>query len=266
MHPFRQAVLQHGLITWAQLRGADVAESTIAEWVRTGRLRRVQPRVYLVVGTPWSWEQDLLAAVMAAGPGAVASHRAAARLWKLVDDAPIEITVPRGRTPDLWGGVIVHQTNDPPAVTHRQRIPTSSPMRAVLDLAAVAPMDVVLDAIDRAEVSRVCRVAAIEWQLGELRTRGRRGVAMLQRALDVQALLDVPPDGMLEPRFARLAKAHRLPPLVFQHPVGRYRIDFAYPDLMIAIEVSPTSSSGNFGALAPVSRRERAENGRHHAG
>lgn len=110
-------------------------------------------------------------------------------------------------------------------------------MRAILDLAAVAPMDVVLDAIDRAEVSRVCRVAAIEWQLVELRKRGRRGVGVLQQALDVQALLDVPPEGMLEPRFARLAKQHQLPPPVFQHPVGRYRIDFAYPNLMIAIEV-----------------------------
>src|SRR5687768_12281231 len=99
MHPFRRAALQYGLITWHQLRAAGVPSSTISRWVRAGRLVRVQPQVYLIVGTPPSWEQDLLAAVVAAGPGAVASHRAAAKLWGLVDDAPVEITVPRGRTP-----------------------------------------------------------------------------------------------------------------------------------------------------------------------
>lgn len=101
MHPFRRAALQYGLITWHQLRAAGVPSSTISRWVRAGRLVRVQPQVYLIVGTPPSWEQDLLGAVLAAGPGAVASHRAAAKLWGLADDAPVEVTVPRGRTPDL---------------------------------------------------------------------------------------------------------------------------------------------------------------------
>jgi len=237
MHPFRRAALQHGLITWHQLRAAGVAASTISDWVRSGRLRRVQPQVYLVVGTPWSWEQDLLAAVYAAGPGAVASHRAACRLWGLVDEAPVELTVPRGRTPELVGPAVVHQSVDPTPLFHRNRVPVTSPMRALLGLAAVATVKDVLDAVDRAEVARTCRVAAVEWQLVNLPTRGRRGVRALRAALDVQALLDQPPEGMLEPRFARLVKRHGLPVPVFQHRVGRFGIDFAYPEWMLAIEV-----------------------------
>jgi very-short-patch-repair endonuclease len=193
--------------------------------------------VYLVVGTPWSWGQQMMAAVLAAGPGAVASHRAAARLWGLVDDAPIELTVPRGRTPELWGPVVVHQTTSPAYPLHRNRIAVTSPMRALLDLAAVASVATVLDAMDRAAVANLCQVAAIEWELLAVARPGRRGVRVLREALDVQALLDEPPEGMLEPRFARLAKRHGLPKAVFQHRVGRYRIDFAYLDVMLAIEV-----------------------------
>ena len=237
MHPFRQAALQHGLVSWEQLRRAGVSETTIGRWVQQGRLRRVQPRVYLVVGAPWSWEQELFAAVLAAGPGAAASHRAAAKLWGLVDDAPVELCVPRGRTPDLWARPRVHQTTDPPRILHRDRIPVTTPMRALLDLASVVGVDTVVDAIDRAEVSRLCRVAAVEWQLSALARPGRRGVRVLREALDRQALLDEPPDGMLEPRFARMVKKAGLPAPRFQHRCGRFRIDFAYPEWMIAIEV-----------------------------
>lgn len=79
--------------------------------------------------------------------------------------------------------------------------------------------------------------------------KSRTGTRTLRAALDQCALLDEPPDGMLEPRFARLAKKAGLPPADFQHRVGRYRIDFAYPELMIAIEVDgygPRSSRRRF--------------------
>jgi hypothetical protein len=237
MHPFRQAALQHGLITREHLRRAGVADTTITRWATDGRLRRVQPKVYVVEGTPWSWEQELFATVLSAGPGAAASHRAAAKLWGLVDDAPVELSVPRGRTPDLWAKPIVHQTSDPPRILHRDRIPVTTPMRALLDLGGVASVETVVEALDRAEVTRRFRVAAAEWQLTALARPGRRGVRVLRDALDRQALLDDPPDGMLEPRFARLIKKAGLPVPRFQHPCGRFRIDFAYPHLMLAIEV-----------------------------
>ncbi|MGH2686735.1 MAG: endonuclease domain-containing protein [Actinomycetota bacterium] len=46
---------------------------------------------------------------------------------------------------------------------------------------------------------------------------------------------------MLEPEMAKLLRDYNLPPAVFQHAIEfkgrRMKIDFAYPDLMIAIEV-----------------------------
>ena len=55
--------------------------------------------MYLLAGVPRSWSQALYAGVVAGGPGAVASHSSAARLWGFAywPDAGFEITVPRGR-------------------------------------------------------------------------------------------------------------------------------------------------------------------------
>jgi hypothetical protein len=236
MYPFARAARQHGLMTWQQLRDAGVGEVTIHDWVAAGRLMQVQPRVYRVSGAPITWEQQVLAAVLAAGPGAAASHRTAAFLWGLGDEAPVEIVVPRGRTPDLRG-VVVHQTRDPIVIQHRRGIPVTTPMRALLDLGAVVPWTAVEDALDRGRVARLFTVAAVEWELAAHARPGRRGSGPLRRVLDRHALLEAPPDGMLEPRFARLCRTAGLPMPVFQHPVRRFRIDFAYPQLMLAIEV-----------------------------
>lgn len=236
MDAFRKAAAQHGLITFDQLVAAGVPTSTIASWVATDRLQRVQPRVYRVEGAPVTCEQRVLAAVLAAGPGAAASHRTAATLWGLLHDRVIEIVVPRGRTPHLRG-VVVHQTRDPIVISKRRGIPVTTPRRTAVDLGAVVSAWIVEEVLDRAEVAGVLTVAAVEWELAAVSRPGRRGTGPLREVLDRRALLDEPPDGMLEPRFARLCKLAGLPTPVFQHPVGRFRIDFAYPELRIAIEV-----------------------------
>lgn len=236
MDPLATGSSQHGLVTWQQLIDAGVARSTIARWVRAGRLVHVQPQVYRVTGAPVTWHQQVLAAALAAGPGAAASHRTAAVLWAMLDQGPIEIVVPRGRTPQLRG-VLVHQTRDPIPGTRRFGIPVTSPMRTIVDLGAVVPALAVEEALDRTEVARLCSVAAVEWELARVARPGRRGAGALRAVLDRRALLEIPPDGMLEPRFARLLKGAGLPMATFQHRLGRYEIDFAYPDLLVAIEV-----------------------------
>jgi very-short-patch-repair endonuclease len=224
----------------SQLAEAGVSSSTVSSWVAAGWLRWCQPGVVALAGSPETYLQRLMAALLAAGPDAAVSHRAAGFLWGMVPDAPVEIVVPRGQTPDLRG-VIVHQTRDPFVVHRRQGLRVTSPMRALVDLGAVLPAAEVEDALDRALAVRLFSVAAVEWALAKVARPGRRGSGVLRRVLDERALADEPPDGLLEPRFARLCRTHGLPPAAFQHEVrfrGRtYRIDFAYPDLRIAIEV-----------------------------
>src|SRR3954467_6263984 len=62
------------------------------------RRARAARGVYLISGSVATWEQRLLAAVMATGHGAAASRRSAAALWRLPGfrRGPIEVTQARG--------------------------------------------------------------------------------------------------------------------------------------------------------------------------
>jgi len=134
-------------------------------------------------------------------------------------------------------------------------IPVTSPARMLIDLGAVAPAATVELTLDRAEAARIVTIRDVEWQLADLARPGRRGSGALRAVLDRRALLETPPDGVLEPRFARLVRIAGLPAPVFQHRVGRFRVDFAYPELMIAIEVD--GFGPHSGARAFQSDRER---------
>lgn len=252
------AAAQHGLLTAEQLEAGGIPSATRAGWVASGRLTHPQPRVYGLAGVPPSFERDCAAALLAAGPGAALSHRSAAWLWGLVEESPpVELSVPRGRTPALRH-VIVHQTRDPFQVHHTRNLGVTSPMRTVLDLGAVVPDWVVDRALDAGLVKKLYSIAGVEWQLVELARKGRRGCGALRRVLDARALGRDRPDGMLEPRFARLRVRAGLPEPVYQYRIGGYRVDFAYPALKIAIEIDDYWSHGTHEAFERDRERRNA--------
>lgn len=139
----------------------------------------------------------------------------------------------------------------------------------MVDLGAVLPAAAVEDALDRGLATRLFSVAAVEWMRKEVGRRGRDGAGVLGRVLDGRALGVAVPDGLLEPRMARLLRAAGLPDAVFQHVITRpdgsflARVDFAYPELLLAIEVDgyevhgPPRAIGLAAALAAVSSDER---------
>ena len=233
---------QFGVVTARQFMECKVASSTVRGWVAKKRIDQVQPRVYRFAGAPKTWESELLAACLSSGGWA--SHLSCARLWGMSDSDDLHVTIPYNRRARLTG-VTVHRSGD--VVTEhklsRQGIPTLTPMRALVDIGAVADADVVEDALDRALVQRLFVVASVERALAKLAKRGRSGAGVLRAVLDERALRDGMPDGLLEPRMARLLKRYGLPVPVFQYRVysadGVFigRVDFAYPDLKIAIEV-----------------------------
>jgi very-short-patch-repair endonuclease len=232
------AAAQAGVISYSQLIAAGIPTSTIVSWSSEGRLIQVQPRTYLSAGAPFGFRAQCFAALLSAGPGSALSHRTAAYLWGIYpEQPPIEIVVLRGQTPALRG-VIVHQTRDPFIIYHRDGLRVTSPMRAVLDLGAVASPFAVEHAIDLGTNLRLFSVMTMEWQLVRLARRGRNGCGTLRRVLDARALGRDRAEGLLEPRFARLRAKAGLPKPIYQYSIGRYRVDFAYPELMIAIEVN----------------------------
>jgi len=251
---------QHGLITRAQASALGVSDSSVLKRSKAGSLRALHPGVYVVGGAPHTWCQRMLGACLAAGGLAVASHRSAARLWDLLaEDDLVELSVQRPRAPRPRG-VIWHRSRDlvPAHATVRSGVPVTNPMRTLVDLGAVVKPWVVEDALDRGLSRRLFPLSAVEWMLHDVARPGRRGCGVLRRVLDERALGSAQPDGVLEPRMARLIRDHGLPPAVFQHAIPDLgaRVDFAYPDQRLAIEVDGYEVHGTPRALAADLQRQ----------
>src|SRR4051794_24392796 len=242
----RIARAQHGVVTRGQLLDAGVDESVLQRWRYGGRLEVAGPGVYRLAGAPRTWESRLMAAVLAAGPGAAATHRSAAALWRLVEDPTdvLEVAVPPSRLP-RFEGAIIHRLGDltPEVVTRRQGIPVLNPLLTLVHLGAVVPPWQVEDALDRGLVRRLFSVAAVEAARAGGARPGRNGSGVLRVILDRRALGADRPDSLLEPRMGRLLRAAGLPPFEFQLPIcgadGRFvaRVDFGRVEEMLALEV-----------------------------
>ena len=95
------AANQHGIIARPQLLTAGVANAAIDRALRSGRLHRIHRGVYSTQAPELAGEDALLiAALLAAGDGAVLSHGTAAWRWQIIPAQPttIELAVSRDRS------------------------------------------------------------------------------------------------------------------------------------------------------------------------
>jgi len=213
---------------------------SIQRAVDSGRYQRAQPRVYRVAGAPITYELRLLEACKSTG--GVASHRAAAALWGLaVPPGTLEVSVTRPRCPRPKG-VIVHRSTDlrDDECTIRFGIPVTNPLRTLLDLGAVLPAWLVEEAVDAAVGKKLVTLRGLETMVLIHGRRGRRGAGVLRKVLIARC--DHVNESDLEGAMRRLCLRYGLPLPTFQYRViqGRTeiaRVDFAYPELKIAIEV-----------------------------
>jgi very-short-patch-repair endonuclease len=240
----RQAARQHGLVTAAQLAELGMSRAAVRRRVRSGRWTEVEPRVVRVAGSPATWESDVLARVLGAGAGAVASHRTAGVLWGLDGCRPgaPELTIPRGRQ-YRRPGVRVHQSTDLALVRPvlRRGIPTTPVARTLLDLGAVLPPSQVHLALDSARRHRLTDWDALLTTLTGHARRGRDGVGVLRAILDDHFGEVAATDSGFERLVVTLLVGAGLPAPVLQHEVvvggRRYRLDLSYPDAGVAIEL-----------------------------
>lgn len=241
----RLAAARHGVFSrWEAIR-AGATKSMIWRRVNAGRWERLHQGVYRLAGVPRSWPQMLMAACLGGGAGAVASHRSAAALWELagVEPGEIEISVPRGRRISPRG-VVVHEVLALPAadIALVDAIPATTPPRTVLDLAAVAPRDMVEEALDDALRRKLVSFRWLRWRLAQLRRSGRPGVTVLESLLRAREDGSVP-ESVLETRLLRILDRAGLAAPLCQYEVrdrrGKLvgRVDFAYVDVHLAIEV-----------------------------
>jgi hypothetical protein len=237
----------HGLITRADAVRIGATSDVIRGRVERQEWERVFRAVYRDTTRARSAHQMLLAGCLAAGGRSVASHRSAAWLWGLTDHPPPtpEVTIPateqRGRR---LAGLVVHRSGDllPWPTPAPRNIPCTDPLRTLVDLAAVASPHTLADALDRALAGRLVTVKGMVSGLDAMRHRSGRavGTVPLRRILAERGFVGAPHPSVLESRALALFRRFRLPvPAVelITGPSGEYRLDFAYPDIRLAVEV-----------------------------
>src|SRR5690349_2681495 len=104
------AEAQHGVISLSQALDAGLSRKQIAGRLARGDLEGLLPGALRLAGSPRTFEQKVMAGVLAAGLGAVASHRAAATLLGF-PSVPrwVEVLVPNDRRVRIEG-LVVHRT------------------------------------------------------------------------------------------------------------------------------------------------------------
>jgi hypothetical protein len=233
MHLLR---LQEGVITRAQAHRHGLTWARIRSQIDAGRWQRVHGGVLVGHTGPITDLQRVWAAVLAAGPGAVASHDTGLWLWDRSVPLPavLHVTVPIGTGPPRVRGVQVHRSRRlSPADVHPSAAPPRVRVeRAVLDVAAAAA------AGDRA-------VAIVAWAVQRgLTTAERLAVALEayptfpRRALlrQVIRLTGSGAHSLIEVLFVRTVLAHGLPPPRQQVRRGRGRVDAEYDGLVIELD------------------------------
>lgn len=258
----RIAAEQHGLISRGQARAEGLPLKAIEWRVSTGRWSAVQPGVYRPRSAPTSWHQRLMAAVLRGGRDALASHRAAAALWRLdgINERAIEISVPCARR---IRGALVHRRarSDNPRSTELDRIPATHIERTIIDLAAVVSSDRAGGALDDALRRGLVSVKRMERVLDALSTRGRKGAGAVRTLLAQRDQLDGLAESRLEASMLQVLRRRRLPLPEAQYRVvegGRViaRLDFAYPSARIGIETDGYRWHGGRERWARDIRRE----------
>ena len=215
-----------------------ISDGAIHREVARGSLVRRHPRVFVDPAVPKCWEQELCAALLWAGDAAAVSHRAAAALWNLdgFQRQLTEITMPSPRhgRPD----VISHRGLFLPGDTsHVKGMRVTSPSRTLMDVASVADPEGLELALDCALRRGLTSVDYLQRRLQARETRGRKRIKILRRLLAERQDGAGSSESALETRFLRLVRKHRLPVPQAGFEVGPYRIDFAYPDLRLGIEL-----------------------------
>jgi very-short-patch-repair endonuclease len=168
--------------------------------------------------------------------------------------------VQRGRLPRPRG-VVLHRSTDlrPSDITIHAGIPVTNPLRTILDLGAVVPPWAVEGALDAALAKRLVSLKGLQVLLDCVGRKGRRGAGVLRKLLEERCGLV--PDSVLEGQMHRICRRHGLPLPRFQYVVRRgerflAKVDFAYPELKLAIEIDGYGPHSSLEAFQHDRRRQ----------
>ena len=169
---------QHGVVALWQLRRLGLGASGVRDRVARGALHGVHRAVYAVGHAVLPMNGRRMAAVLACGRRAFASHRMACALHAVLTSSALEVTLP-GRGSRSVPGVLIHRTRRlrPDETGTIDNIPCTSLARTLLDYAELASHRQLERALEQAEINRSYDQRAIDAAIE--RNPGRRGARRL---------------------------------------------------------------------------------------
>ena len=194
-----------------------------------------------------------MAAVLACGREARLSHRSGAALWGIRPQLGglIEVTVPgpvhRRR------GIRVHRRADLGRPRQVHRIPVGDPLSILIDLATCLETEELEDAINAADHLGLVSTYALRPAVD---SSPRLGAGRLRRLLDSQTFSRS--QTALERRFLPIARAAGLPRPGSQVRLGRYRVDFHWPELGLVVEADSLTYHRTVAQQTTDMRRDQA--------
>ncbi len=239
----RLALPRDGVFRREEAVKLGFTDSAIDRRVKGGRFVVPAQGVLRLAESPPSNRQRTWVVLLAV-PGSVVSHRAAALAYRLdgINDEIVEITVP---ALCRWQGVgaRTHRSGDlrPEHVQVLDRMPTTTPTRTLADLGMVCSEEVLLRAVHSALRKKLTTRARLRVACDDMGRCGRAGIPALRRVL-LEVASDPPTESDLESRGALLLQRLGWSTVRRQFEVerrdgGRFRLDFALPEVKLAIEL-----------------------------
>jgi hypothetical protein len=205
-----------------------------------------------------------MAALVAAGEGAVLSHTSAARRLGLdvPRDESVHITIHSSRKATVRGAKIWRSRNIASSdISNRKFFRMTNLARTLIDLAAILDNGELRAAFDSALRQNTANAAWISRMLNGHRP-GRRGVGRLRALVDEYRRGDEVPDSALESLGVELARATgRKPQLHWNVRDGAQHVaevDLAWPELKLCVEFDGWKEHGTRAAFVRDRARDRA--------
>lgn len=251
---------RYGVISRQEALAFGLTANQIARRVQSGVWEVACRGVYHLAGAPMTSLSRLRVAVLAGGESCAVSHQSAAWLWGIarpalsVDSMRLAtITVSHGRSARIPEMRIV-RSRHPVRIVMRKGLPCTDPVRTIVDCATEVTAAELDDLVDRALAHKIVAIERLAKAVARSpEFRHHRGRPLLLARFQVRGIAGSPHPSVLESRMARVLRRCNIPEPkaeVCWGPDRRYRLDFAFPDVRLVIEVD-----GWAGHFAPERRR-----------
>jgi len=258
------ATKQSGVVNRADLANAGVSWKWLRGRLATREWSRMHRGVFRLGCHQPTREEREMAAVLAAGEGAVLSHISAARRLGLdvPRDDSVQITIAASRRAKVRGAKVWRSRNlSSRDITHRGSFRLTNLARTIIDLASVLD-DGWLRACFDSAVRQNRSIVSWLWRALNSYGPGRRGIGRLRALLQQYRRTDEVPDSALESIALELAKAVGHKPQVHYNVLdGAYHVaevDLAWPKLRLSIQCDGWKHHGTRAAFVGDRARDRA--------